>query len=550
MINRKFILAAAGVLCLGLCLSFAGCRMEASGGGKSDIPENEEEAEEEEWMETEEGEDTPGAQVLPAISYRAPKVFYYEAAENMAAEFEVNVAVTVEDGAYPGWDLYGVGTNKVTAVPSATAGTRVKIRLNVSATGCRPGVTREVTVIPVSGVFARPANSQTYTMAYYDDNGVAGLIPAAEPEADWFYVMDDAGGKRLRNIFNAVYTPNSPDSSDTGGNGKTAIPYNDAVSAEALTLFNVTLGGTDAGDSIIIKGITLPSARGADQNRFIAIDLGLPSSDSENGGLPVFRIPPRGLGASDVEGGYSHIRLRVHRGARLVVEAARDPDGGTQPPACLPGLFKGGWVEVMGGGFLRVGAYDGFPLGEDTVIMSRLGSSIAVGPEAGDGGYDADLDETYGGLLLGPQSGGARVTWDAGDQNGDGAEIHRDKLAISANVTVKKSITLKHSVWLVNGPSVTVSVPGGGLSAGSPGYKIYGTASGSGGRNPASPAAKIIVSGGSFISRSLLTNGTDSGELITAENTITINNRGGNGSPLEFTALGRVNRLYLNWNIP
>jgi hypothetical protein len=547
IVGKNYLPAALAAPALAaLWLLFAGCQME-SGGGLATVPE---ESAEEEWMEAEDESGESGAS-LPAVRYLKPKIIYYKPAANMAAEFTFDTAVSV--AARPGWNIYGNNTATITVAPasSAPAGEPAEVSLSVSAVDRRPGVTKVAEVIPVSGVFSRAGNRGTYTVAYYDDTGVAGLS-AADPESSWFYVGED--NEDVRNILDAVYTPNSPESSDSAGNGKTAVPYTPELSRAVLSLFNVTFGADPRDDSIEMKGDALPdvSAHGAEGNRFIAIDVGRPSQGADTGALPVFRIPPRGLGSEGVDAG--HIRLRVHRGARLVVEAAwsdgADGENG-QPVPCLPGFLGGAWGEVMSGGFLRLGAYEGFPLGEGLVIMSRLGSSIAVGPEAGSPGYDAAIEQERGGLFVGP-GGGARITWDGGDQNGDGAEIHTDKLALSANVTVRKSVTLRHSVWLVSGPSVTISVPdGGGLFSGGPDYRIYGSASRSGGQNPARPAAKIIVSRGSSISRSFFDDEAGEDSLITASGGgIEINNKGRNESPVEFTALGKLNRAYLNWNIP
>jgi hypothetical protein len=229
---------------------------------------------------------------------------------------------------------------------------------------------------------------------------------------------------------------------------------------------------------------------------------------------------------------------------------------------CETGNFNKGCVEVMAGGRLRDGAYEGFPLGEDAVILSRLGSYLAVGPEPGSsdamGPKAQAYNDYYAGWLIGPSGSQARIEWGTGDQNGNYIEVREGKLAFSANVTVKKTLALIYNVWFVNEPTITIDVKNDGLTIrGKPGlfangadYKFYGTASASGGQNVGSPKATIIVKPGSTLHRAFLTpGGTDMTALISAEaGDIVITNRG-TGGQIFYTDAGGIYG-YLNWNIP
>jgi hypothetical protein len=293
------------------------------------------------------------------------------------------------------------------------------------------------------------------------------------------------------------------------------------------------------------------------------INAGLPEGNS---GLPVFFIPYRELGAPG--GDYAHIRIRVNRGANMVIPADNSlyESGGAGNPS-PPGNFNRGTVEVMGGGALRDGSYEGFPLGTDSVIIVRLGSRFAAGPETsfvpGGTGYVASRDRYFSGWLIGPAANSPRIEWGAGDQNGDFIEIREGKIAFSANVTVRKTLALMYSVWFVNGPTLTIDAAGDsleisgkkGLFARAGGYKFYGTASSSGGQNPGNPAAEIILKPGSALHRSFLSDGDGNGGTFieAASGNISITNNGSkDGPPLVFYVEGGVPNIfgYLNWKIP
>jgi hypothetical protein len=195
------------------------------------------------------------------------------------------------------------------------------------------------------------------------NNGVG-----AGNEIVWSHVEDEG----LRNIFNAIYAPNAPGTKDEIEDGKTTVDYTDEIGQAVLALFTVTVGADD--DKIEIKGTALPVAEtySADKTNLIVIDIGNTGTDGEtaNADLPKFYIPHKGLGS--IDGDYPHIRLRVNSGAELVILAdnsAYVTNGAGYP--CDAGYFNGGCVEVMAGGSLRDGAYEGFPLGANAVILNR-----------------------------------------------------------------------------------------------------------------------------------------------------------------------------------
>jgi hypothetical protein len=222
----------------------------------------------------------------------------------------------------------------------------------------------------------------------------------------------------------------------------------------------------------------------------------------------------------------------------------------------------------MAGGRLRDSAYEGFPLGSGAVILNRLGSCLGVGPEAGtEDAQDATeaYEAYYRGWLIGPAGVSPRIAWDGGDQNGGYIEVRPGRLALSANVTVKKSVGLIYSVWFINGAQVTIDAAnegdtttsfGGlhGLFANGDSYKFYGTGASSGGQNPAYPAAGITVKDGSTLHQMFLTPGGEDAEVFIspgAGQNITIKNNGGSGEvqPTVYET-GTGISGYLNWNIP
>jgi hypothetical protein len=298
------------------------------------------------------------------------------------------------------------------------------------------------------------------------------------------------------------------------------------------------------------------------------IDLGLPGE--ENSGLPPFFIPYQGLGEEHRD--YAHVRLRVHRGAYLHIEAdntAYIARGAASDASCAPGDFNDGTVEVMAGGKLRDGAYQGFPLGDGAVILARLNSYLAVGPESSfsssNPDYAKERDRWFSGWLLGSASGNPRIEWGVGDQNGDYLEIRQDRLAFSTNLTVKKTLALAYSVWFINGPSLTLDAAGDTLSyeggvkglfarpASGGSYTFYGTRIVSGGQNPARPAAQIIIKPGNSLSRSFVFDDDPSSPFITAsDGQITIDNTNGKEDEKVFFLETETGTRwgFNNWELP
>jgi hypothetical protein len=193
---------------------------------------------------------------------------------------------------------------------------------------------------------------------------------------------------------------------------------------------------------------------------------------------------------------------------------------------CENGYFNNGCVEVMDGGQFRDGAFEGFPLGSDAVILNRAGSYLAVGPEKTfDYAWNGTNTENthyrwYAGWLIGPAATGKdapRIVWDNGNSKVKYIEVRPGNIAIDANVTVKKTVGLIYSVWFVGSTQVTVNVdPSDALSLvsanawgnnpvikgltvnntdpGAPEFRFYGN-----------KAAKIVVHPGSYIAKYAVT---------------------------------------------
>jgi hypothetical protein len=383
---------------------------------------------------------------------------------------------------------------------------------------------------PASGL----ANSGLATLKTYGDTG-----PGTE------YIVTEGG---LNTLFNAIYTPNAPDTSDNvaldgqAGYQKTTVRYTAGISEKVLGLFRITVGAKPVNDKIEITGEDLPASDIADpiasETNLIVIDIGLPGT-ADNGDLPVFYIPNQGLGANS--GNYAHIRLRVNKGASLVILA--DNSGyinGGAGDSCPNGHFNNGCVEVMEGGKLRDGAFEGFPLGADAVILNRLGSYLAVGPEPGS--PDATNPKSrqaynayYYGWLAGPDAEGAdkpRIKWDTGNASSSYIEVRPGKLAISTNVTVQKGMGLIYSVWFIGDTTVTIDVLADeaasgqrGLFANGDGYKFYGTTN----------EAKIVIKAGSVLNKMFLTSGaTDAANFIGSDASDTTITNTGTGTAVEY----------------
>jgi hypothetical protein len=469
----------------------------------------------------------------------------------VSVTFNFDMAVTF--GGLEGWDITPANEGRsLTLRPLESAGlnpgTLVTVGLAVENSGDSAKTTEvRAAFMPVGAVFKRPAAAAEYGLAYYDGNGAAGLVSGGNTA--WYYIADSG----LQRIFNAVYSPNAPDKDpDTVEYGKTPVPYSVELSEKVVGLFNITVAPDPGADKIEIRGAGLPVDAGS--HGVIVIDIGMLGED--NSALPDFRIPHRELGTAGQD--YSHIRFRVNRGAYLLIEADNSDYLANGNP-CVYGYLTGASVEVMGGAKLRNGAYRGFPLGQDTIVIARLGSWFARGPVSSSGpekaGYDENRDKWYSGWLLGPSEADPGIQWGGGDQNGSYIEIREDKLAFDVDVTIRKSLILMCSVWFINGPTVTIAAAGSslelngkkGLFAGGGDYRFYGTASVSGGQNPAKPAAKIIIKSGNSLSTSFLTDTPATGELITpATGEKTINNKGQGFLPREYYE-GTSRGGYLNW---
>jgi hypothetical protein len=382
-------------------------------------------------------------------------------------------SVTLASGYSDSWDAFTPNSGRTIWTSTYKGGTNtetwyVPIRAATSYNGGSKTATKDVSL--VNGSLARPtsgAGPDTYKIIGYfngpDDTRIAGLAketvnsgtPTTSTYADtvWKNITDSG----MKNIFEAIYRPNAPGTTDgfvPGETDKKAIPFTDAISRAALQLFHVTLGSSaGAGDGIKIQGTALPTADGANAKNLIIIDVGAPGN-VDNSGLPTFRIPDRRLGAS-AESSYPHIRLRVNKGAQLIIEADNSAyiSAGASK-ACTPGYLNGGCVEAMAGGKLRDGAYEGFPLGNNAVILNRNASYLAIGSE-GSTGTSNDWEKWYTGWLIGPENGDPRIVWTGGNESSY-IEVRPKELAIDANVTVKKSMGLIYNVFFLNNTVVTI----------------------------------------------------------------------------------------------
>jgi hypothetical protein len=464
------------------------------------------------------------------VQYYSPKllgdpVVSYSPDGVPSVTFTFNMNIAAPD--LPGWTVTADGP-VLNAVPDSPA-PGVPVSLGFTAANSQdPDKTtdiEEITLMPAAGPFSGLAADTEYTVVYADGYGAAGLHNGSE--ILWQYVEDPFWAA----LFAAVYIPNAPDSRDAAIGSQAAWPYDGEISRAALNLFRISGKGTNPADCVVeIKGGALPEADGV--NHLIVVDIGLPERD--NSGLPVFTIPERGLGTAG--GRYEYLRFRVNRGAHLVVRA--DNSEGEGHP-CPPGNAAGAAVEVMDYGKLRLGAYEGYPLGEDARIIIRLHAALALGPEG-------SLNPWYAGWMIGPAALDPDIAWGTGDQNGDYVELYGERMAFSANLTVQKTLHLRYSLWFVNGPTLTIDAAGGsldidgqkGLFAGESGYRFYGTASTSGGMNIGNPAARIVLRPGSVLSQSFLTADGGSGLISSGPYGTTIVNRGSSGA------------LEVNWKVP
>jgi hypothetical protein len=300
-------------------------------------------------------------------------------------------------------------------------------------------------------------------------------------------------------------------------------------------MFTVTIGTDPSGsdDHIELQGDLSPFA-GLPGNLTIAV--GRPGGLKDSS-LPPFTIPFGRLGASG--GDYRRVKLQVNQDATLRIEDAPAASG-------APGYFTNGTVEVSTGGALWGGGSLGLPLGDGLIIRNNIGSSRA---------FDAAGAQVF----IGTGAAGAPgpIQWDGGDQVGHTIETRAPKnLAISAGVTITRTLTLDYNIWIFNTATVTIDAQSGPASpdglrglfstATNPPNRMYGTKTVTGGQNIAYPAAEIILKPGSSINAAFFFT-TPASTYITAANAkITIANQGAAGSPVYYdngTSMG----AYFNW---
>jgi hypothetical protein len=389
------------------------------------------------------------------------------------------VSVTINDATDPdddaNWtaalkeegDVVDATTVKVTyTAPTENGATPVaagdELAITLTASG---KVYDVVTLRAVGQLFARTTLNATdgYTISEYDAlSATVGLASVADggTETVVWVALDLEDDADVIKTFEAIIRPNSKsETAKTVETGKTAITFTEEISEAAIKLFSVKFATGDDGnpaDTVEIKGTTLPSAAGATPTNLIVIDIGLPGEDADNSELPTFYIPYRELGNSTLanDKDYSHVRFRVNKDVTLVLESDLTS---TDPTAT--GYFKGGAVEVLAGGYLRDGAFQGFPLGSGAVLLNRYGSTLGIGPEADKvpNGYEDTYNKYFKGWLLGPASDSPKIEWDAtGNSAGSYLEVRPSLIATDAKLTLKKSLGLIYSVWFVGDAALTI----------------------------------------------------------------------------------------------
>jgi hypothetical protein len=356
----------------------------------------------------------------------------------------------------------GKGPTVIDEIVKNAAGNFAVVRIYPAATEEPPQI-----VFPGNlALFTRPSSgTDMYIIGFYDKS--SGLASLSKNGID--YTQYKVTDPHLQKLFNAIYEPNKPGSTDAVESEKFAIPYNSSISAAALDLFKITIGVNPSDDKVELKGTDLPIAAGASASNLIVIDIGIPGED--NSGL-AFSIPYQGLG---VGGNYAHVRFRVNKGAYLAILAdnTRYESRGAGN-SCPSGNFNGGCVEVMADGKLRDSAWEGFPLGANAVILCRYNSYLAVGPESyGDTSpllnyTGSAFPKYYAGWLIGSalssdnKFGGSslipRIVWDGGQTSEKYIEVREGELAIDAEVTVRRSFGLIYSVWFVNNAALTIDI--------------------------------------------------------------------------------------------
>jgi hypothetical protein len=495
------------------------------------------------------------------------------------AEDGTALVATIEYTSLPGTVTFGDGwTGTGTTATYAGLNTDVSPVAFAYTIG---GKTKTLQVSLATAELTRPASSTiTYQVYGFDAaNNAVGLRDAtlqnpssvsigndaivvstvSAPKTFWRYLpgSNASTGKDIKTLFDAICAPNSvgsplDDFKATGEEGKTSIPYDVDIAAKVLQLFYVTLdttSGNGNNDAVYISGKalpTLPTGKNykSDGSNLIIIDIGLPNAKNE---LPKFYIPNQGLGV-DAATTYPHIRFRVNNGASLSlladnstyespVSSNRSTHGVVGAGSCPEGYFNNGCVEVMAGGQLRDGAFEGFPLGANAVILNRAGSYLAVGPErtfdyvwATNNSVDNAHYRWYAGWLIGPADAKPRIVWDNGNTAGKYIEVRPKEIAIDANVTVKKSVGLIYSVWFVGETTVTVDVDttdtlalvsASGWGSSNPAAPIKGLAANN--RNPSqidykfygNEKASIVVRRGSYIGKSAIVSVNDATGLAT-----------------------------------
>jgi hypothetical protein len=450
------------------------------------------------------------------------------------------------NGNSSGWSGFtGSGTTFTTTYSGSTDASPVTLGYRAGYSGGTK--TAALSVSLATGDLARGNSAATYQFFAYDAlNYAVGLKtatagsddPTVETNTQTTWYRLGGANEKIRAVFDAIYAPNSPTSRDgfvEGADpGKTAVPYDKTISDKVLKLFYVTLGNStdEKGDKVYIKGETLPEKTDANPvasvTNLVIIDVGVPGGDGKD--LPHFYIPVQGLGSAEVEGGtaggtlsqdaykdannYSHIRLRVNNGAELVILADNSnyENGNAGGKACPPGKFAGGVVEVVKGGRLRDGAWEGFPLGNNAVILNRTDSYLAVGSESA---MDVTTDNTsnnvnelyYSGWIIGPETANnARIVWDGGPP-AQYIEVRPGRLATNANVTVKRTLGLIYKVWFVGPTTLTINAKDDAVTPGfgtdSAGQSIKGLAVNNDTTNTflfyGNSGASIVVTQGSSI---------------------------------------------------
>jgi hypothetical protein len=485
----------------------------------------------------------------PPVLLRRPLVDYTQGRPRISYTFNRPVTGSVSDSGR--WSV--TPSSPAETVTVQYIGTDYDpVDLALSAEEVFNGVSRTtepapVEVLPVTEVFQRPPSARTYTLVYYDKPlSIVRLVdsPTVDPAtAPWYYVPDS----NLRDLFDAVYSPNAPGSTDTVETPKQALAYDNTISRAVLKLFAVTLGRNSSSDKVEIKGADLPSATGAGKYKPIVIDIGIPGKN--NDGLPSFSLDRDNLGTAPDD--YAHIHLRVNQGAQLSIS------GGTSY-----GNLKNATLEVIGGGRLVDADYEGF-LGAGAIVIVRLNAYLKAGPnssfEYGD----------YDDWLIGPTSADGVIHWGTGDQNGSYIELWDDvedgdlRLALSADIALLKTLVLDYQVWFVGGPILRVDAARDSFDIGgnkglfaktgssSPTPRFYGNFFESGGENPARVEAMIILHTDSTISRSLLTNSAGGDIQGPTSGWSYIPNKGSGGAEEHKRyRTDTVIQGYLNWNIP